>query len=219
MQDKEQCWKDNGVLGSGICEKLDEFSHCRLCPVYSESGRSLFDREISDDMIESWTKEIAEPKKKEKRNTHSFVIFKVENEWFALSTVFFVEAVHNRSIHSIPERSNNVFLGIANVDGELLLCLDSSNLFSVEKSINKEKNQKTKKTMVVIKKETDRFVLVVDEILGVFRIPKDILVKGPSTLVNAPEHLSQSVFEYDRKKIGLIDEEKLFESLKRSLSW
>jgi chemotaxis-related protein WspD len=216
---EEQCWKEIGVFGSGICNKLDDYSHCRLCPIYSEKGRSLFDRESSEDLIEIWTKEISAPKQIEKSNTVSVVIFRVNNEWFALSTSYFKEAVNHRTIHSVPDRSNDVFLGIVNISGELLLCLDSYRVFGVDTSENEEGKSKNVQRMIVLKENNERFVLIVDEILGVIRLSMDETVKGPSTLVNAPESLSKSVFKYNNKKIGFIDPEKLFKSLHGSLSW
>ena len=221
-QQTDKCWKIIGVFGYGTCERLDEYSHCKLCPVYSESGRSLFDREAPEDMIKEWTKEISEAKQKEKTNTVSIVIFRIRNEWFALSTLFFKEAVNYRPIHSVPERNNDVFKGIVNINGELLLCLNSANIFGVDTS-NEENDDNIKnptyKRMIVLQENNDRYVLILDEILGVIRLSNDELVKGPSTLVNAPESLSKSIFEYQNKKIGYIDEEKLFASLNRSLNW
>ncbi len=215
----EQCWKVTGVSGSGVCDKLDIYSHCRLCPVYSEKGRSLFNRESSEELIELWTKEISKPKQIEKTNTLSVVIFRIKKEWFALSTAYFKEAVNDRTIHTVPDRSNDIFLGIANISGELLLCLNSYRIFGVDMTEDEDENKNSFKRMIVLKDSRDRFVLVVDEILGVIRIGMDELVKGPSTLVNAPESLSKSVFQYDNKKIGFIDPEKLFNSLNGSLSW
>jgi len=216
---EEQCWNVIGVFGSGVCEKLDIYSHCRLCPVYSEKGRSLFDRQTTEELIEQWTKEISEPKQTERSDTISVVIFRVKNEWFALSTSYFKEAVHFRTIHTVPDRSNDVFLGIANINGELLLCINSFRVFGVDMSGSQKDLSDKHLRMIVLKENNDRYVLIVDEIMGVIRLSMEETVKGPSTLVNAPESLSKSVFQYNGKKIGFIDPEKLFRSLNGSLSW
>jgi chemotaxis-related protein WspD len=219
IKQENQCWKEIGVFGSGICEKLDIYSHCRLCPVYSEKGRSLFDRNTTEDLIEIWTKEISEPKQTERSDTISVVIFRVKNEWFALSTSYFKEAVHFRTIHTVPDRTNDIFLGIANINGELLLCINSYRIFGVDMSDKQNVTSEKHFRMIVLKENNDRFVLIVDEILGVIRLSMGETVKGPSTLVNAPESLSKSVFQYNGKKIGFIDPEKLFRSLNGSLNW
>jgi len=219
LENGKQCWKEIGVSGSGVCEKLDIYSHCRLCPVYSEKGRSLLDRESSEELIEIWTKEISEPKQMERSDTISVVIFKIKNEWFALSTIYFKETINYRTIHTVPDRTNDVFLGIANINGELLLCLNSYRIFGVDVSENEDSASDKSQRMVVLKDDNDRYVLIVDEILGVIRLSMEETVKGPATLVNAPESLSKRVFQYNNKKIGFVDPEKLFKSLNGSLNW
>ena len=51
-----QCWESIGVYGAYTCELLDQYEHCRSCPIYLYSGRLLFKKNADDIFINDWTK-------------------------------------------------------------------------------------------------------------------------------------------------------------------
>jgi chemotaxis-related protein WspD len=59
----------------------------------------------------------------------------------------------------------------------------------------------------------------VDEVLGVRRLDTAALAPTPSTVAQAPDALTSSMFEYDGRGVGLLDDEKLFAALERCTSW
>jgi len=216
----EKCWKSIGVFGDSTCEKLERYGHCRHCPEYSKSGRKLLDREIPPGAIDEWTRIIATPKQAETQGSISVLVFRVMNEWVAIRTAFYQEAVEVRTIHTVPFRTDNTFLGLVNVNGELLLCASSTDLLGLgETGTDNESHKKSIKRMLVINKESDRYVLPVDEVQGVIRINEEDLQKAPATIFKSPSTLTTCIFNQNNINVGLIDEEKFFQHLKRSLSW
>lgn len=216
----EKCWKEIGVFGNGTCEKLNNWGHCRHCPEYSKAGRKLLDRPIPPGLIQEWTSVIASKKEAETQGTLSVVVFRLSGELLAFKTIFFQEAVEVKKIHSIPSRTNNIFLGVVNINGELLLCVSAPALLGINETAEDTENKKRiYKRMVVVNKDNQRFVFAVDEFIGIVRISSDNIQKAPATLYKSPNSLSAGIFEMNNKNVGLIDEDKFFQSLKRSLNW
>lgn len=215
-----KCWKTIGVLGDSTCEKLADHGNCRHCPEYAKVGRRILEREIPPQLIEEWTKSIAMPKEIVSHDTISAVAFRLKSEWFALKTIVFYEVVESRLVHYVPFRTSRYFMGLVNINGELLLCLSLSELIGIaEESGEAKEKQKTRNKMVLVGFGSERYVFPVDEFLGVIRIHPDKLQKAPSTLIKYPHSFSLGVYNLSDKSIGLLDEEKFFESLRGSLLW
>jgi len=65
----------------------------------------------------------------------------------------------------------------------------------------------------------ERFAVGVDEVLGVRRVPCAGLQPVPVTLAKSPSAQTTSCFELDSRNVGLIDEQRFFDFLDRSLRW
>ncbi|MCX5806503.1 MAG: chemotaxis protein CheW [Proteobacteria bacterium] len=213
-----QCWKQIGVFGDFSCPKLVDIVHCRNCDEYNKTGRTLFDREVSEEFLEEWTKNLTGIKETEALDTISVIIMRIKNEWLALKTIFLQETTNLRVLHHVPFKTNNVFKGIVNINGELLLCISLADL--LEYTLEEEKgedNTAVYKRMVVINKDGERYVFPVDEVLGIYRIPSSDLKEPPVTLSKSPMTLVEGIFNLNEKKVGLLGEDKLIHALKRSL--
>ncbi len=213
------CWKQIGVFGDFTCPKLVGMVHCRNCAEYNKAGRTLFDREVSDEFLEEWTRNLTGIKETEALNTISVIIMRVKNEWLALKTIFLQETTNVRVVHRVPLRTNNVFKGIVNINGELLLCVSLADLLEYTHEEEKGKDDAmVYKRMVVVNKDGERYVFPVDEILGIYRIPSSDLKEPPVTLSKSPMTLIEGIFNLNEKKVGLLGEDKFIHALKRSLA-
>jgi chemotaxis-related protein WspD len=213
-----KCWKEIGVLGDCSCPKLFELVHCRNCKEYNKAGRRLFDREVSEGILKEWTENLIGAKEKEALDTISVIVFRIKDEWLAYKTLYLQETTDIRPIHRIPLRTNNVLKGVTNINGELLLCVSIADLmeYSVEET-RKDIDTTIYERMIVVSKDGERYVFPVDEILGVYRISLSDVKEPPVTLTKAPQTLIDGVFDLDEKKVGLLGEDKLVDSFKRSL--
>ena len=122
----EKCWRIIGVFGDASCPDLAAHAHCRHCPRYSEAGNRLFDRAIPPEFSAEWTRVIAAAKETGLADPVSVLIFRLRGEWFALKTTCFRKAADARPIHTVPLKSGRVFLGLVNIDGELLPCMSAA---------------------------------------------------------------------------------------------
>jgi chemotaxis-related protein WspD len=143
---------------------------------------------------------------------------RIKNEWLALKTIYLQETTGVRPVHRVPLRTNNIFMGIVNINGELLLCISLADLMEYAHEEDKWKDDAmVYKRMVVINKDSERYVFPVDEILGIYRIASSDLKEPPVTLSKSPVTLIEGVFNLNEKKVGLLGEDKFIHALKRSL--
>jgi len=211
------CWDEIGTGGNRSCALLAEYVHCRNCPQYSVLGRTLFDREMPEDYRREVSEEIAAQPASAGENTESVLVFRIGSEWFALRTQVFDEISLYQKPYALPFRSGALLAGLVNVNGELLLCV------SLEAALGLPLEEKAKPSdrsrICVVGNGRDRFAFGVDEILGVRRIPRVLLQPVPVTLAKSPSAQAASCFEIDGHDVGFIDEQRLFNSLNRSLQW
>lgn len=212
------CWKTIGIAGDSSCPKLADIVHCRNCPAYAQVGRTLFDRPIPDGYREEWTKLLSIPKETEIAGAESVVIFRLRSEWLALKTRCFQETTGIRPVHTVPFRTNRVLQGLVNINGELLLCISVADMLGIAGEEEKQPAGSTAyKRMAVVKGGT-RFAFSVDEVLGIFLVPLHDLPKPPSNISKSPIALVKGVLTLRDLTVGLLDEEKFFQSLERSVS-
>jgi len=143
----KDCWNQIGVMGNCTCPELEQLIHCRNCPVYLAANPRLVEHEatgedrdsLSESAIANRGTNPLPPETKEvpldsdgdtlanglttldSSNTVSVLIFRLGVEWFGLSAKLFKEVTQTKKIHTVPHRSNQIFLGVVNVRGELLL--------------------------------------------------------------------------------------------------
>jgi chemotaxis-related protein WspD len=211
------CWREIGITGDRSCKLLSGYVHCRNCPQYSALGRTLFDREIPDDYRREVMEELAAATAAVVEETASVLVLRVGSEWFALPTQVFQEISAGQKPYVLPFRSGALLAGLVNVNGELLLCI------SLEAALGLSSEEKTRPIgrprLCVVVNGRERFAFGVDEILGVRHVPRARLQQVPATLAKSPSALTTSCFEVDGHNVGLIDEQRLLNSLDRSLRW
>src|SRR4051812_40289870 len=83
----------------------------------------LLDREAPEDYVREWTERIAQEKSAAEAGTMSVVIFRLGLEWLALPTRIFQEVAEQCPVHTLPHCTSGVVAGLANVRGELLVCI------------------------------------------------------------------------------------------------
>lgn len=211
------CWDKIGIAGDRSCKLLIEYVHCRNCPHYSVLGRTLFDREMPEDYRHEVSLEIAPQPTAAVEEMESLLVLRIGSEWFALRTPVFDEISPYEKPYTLPFRSGALLAGLVNVDGELLLCI------SLEAALGLQPEEKTnpseRSRICVVGNGSERFAFAADEILGVRRVPRAALQAVPVTLAKSPSAQASSCFQVDGHNVALIDEQRLFSSLRRSLQW
>jgi chemotaxis-related protein WspD len=215
----DECWNRIGVRGDGSCVELQKHVHCHNCGVYSAAAQTLLDRPLSSDDIAERTRHIARPKAVEEQGPQTVLIFRIAAEWLALPMAVVKEVAEQRPIHSLPHRRGGVLLGVANVRGELLVCVSLRRLLTLEEGGTKPQSRHTVHQRLLVVGQGDvRAVCPVDEVHGIERAHTWTLQDLPATLSKAAGRHSNGVIMWRDHAVGFLDEQLLFHSLQRSLS-
>jgi chemotaxis-related protein WspD len=212
------CWNSIGVHGDGSCPELKQHIHCRNCPVYSAGAADLLDGDLPTNYLAEWTSHFAKPKPTEEIATESVVIFRVGAEWLALPTSVVMEVANLVPVHSLPHRQNGAVLGLASVRGELLVCVSLGQIVGVEPSAaaSRERRSTVYQRLLVIRREDVRVVCPVDEVHGIHRVLLEELKDLPTTVAKAAVTYSTALLAWRGQSVGVLDDQLLFYSLKRS---
>ncbi len=197
------CWNQIGVWRKGldICPKLESVAHCRNCNVYVDAGLTLLDRDISEDYIKENTAKYKISKSLDSVAQVSCIIFRSENEWFAINTNVLNEICEVTEIHSIPHNRNPLISGIVNVRGEIEICL----AFHESRQRRNQQDPNNKARMLVINLDSGRYVYRADEVMGIYKINNDAIRPTPSSVAATKSHYVYAMFDYNKHSIGLID--------------
>ena len=178
----------------------------------------LLDTDAPAEDLARWTSHFAQPKHVKALDTQSIVIFRVGQEWLALPTPCVTEVSNLLPIHSLPHRSSGTILGLASVRGELLVCVSLGHMLGLEPSEGADLNVRrtAHQRVLVIRRAQVRAVCPVDEVHGIHRLHPRELKDVPATVARATATYSKALLSWRDHSVGLLDDELLFHSLKRS---
>jgi chemotaxis-related protein WspD len=215
------CWKTIGVQGNSSCVQLNEHVHCRNCPVYSAAAVQLLEGDPPTDYLAQWTRQVSQREQLAEADSHSIVVFRIGAEWLALPVAVFQEIADMRTVHSLPHRRGGIVLGLANVRGELLACVSLRRVLGIEAGgtdSKREKQRSANERLLVMRRETHRVVCPVDEVYGIERFHPQELQEGPATVARAGATYTRGVLAWQKKSVGVLDDQLLFHTFNRSLS-
>jgi chemotaxis-related protein WspD len=211
----DNCWEKIGIFGDNTCEILPNVEHCYYCDVFKKAGRDIFNKAIPQNFIEEWTEIYSKAKDKEDTEKIALVIFKISDEWFSIEAKLFIEALTNRKIHPIPERTNKYFYGILNFNGELLLCIAINNILGIE-FLDKDYNFGR---YLLINLDDSRYCFPVDEFLPVKSISIKELKEVPFNTKKYTNSVTTHIFSINNTKVSFINADKLKSEFERILVW
>jgi chemotaxis-related protein WspD len=213
------CWQSIGVQGDRSCPELAELSHCRNCTVYGAAGRELLNQPWPAGYQEEWAVILATPiGQSASLQTESVAIFRLQEEWFALSAAVFEAVMPIGPIRPIPQRSNDVLLGLVNIGGELQLCVSLAALLGlppIQPAAEEEDVLLVYPRMVVVKLAGGRWVFPVDDIDGIERFCSDDVKPAPANVSQLQQHLTRGVIPWRGQFLSYLDETLLSHSLHR----
>ena len=123
-------------------------------------------------------------------------------------------------IHSLPHRPSGVVLGLANVRGELLICVSLGQVArrgAVRGGRAASVARTAYQRLLVIRRDDVRVVCPVDEVHGIHRFHPRELKDVPATVAKATVDLLDGAAVVARPLGRLLDDQLLFYTLKRSL--
>jgi chemotaxis-related protein WspD len=206
----EHCWSRIGVGGDRSCPELARYFHCSNCPVFAAAARSFFDRPAPAEYLAEWSAALAQQAGRADRDQVSVAVFRLGPEWLALAVHALVEVAAPRPTHRVPHRSNAVLAGLVNLRGQLHLLMSLHGVLGLDADADGSPTRR----LVVLADHAERWVFAADEVAAVERLPRARLSKVPGTLANPAHALSQAVFEWHGRRVGLLDEQRVFNAFR-----
>lgn len=177
------CWNHIGVTGDQSCSELEKFVHCRNCPVFAAAARTFFDRPAPEGYLTGWTRWLTRSAEQDGRldgdkedennarfhgETFGVLIFRLGVEWLAFAQTI-AEVTNPRPVHRVPHRSNEIFVGLVNLQGQVQLCVSLHGLLGVPAP--------SAPARLVVLRDRDRaenWAFAADEVVGVQNIAQPV---------------------------------------------
>ena len=211
------CWNTIGIWGNHTprCERLKDLIHCRNCEIYSEAGSIILSRPGESEYLQEWQQNLSIPRQEDSQQLKSALVFRMGDEWFALSSKFIREITHCDKHHSLPHRKNNVLRGLVNVRGELLLNVSLGYLFKINKSETHKKF--THERFIVIDDGEEKFAFPVTEVREITHYSDSEIQPAPSTLNYDTSCFVKGIIQHKNTDVGILDSELVFTALYKNL--
>lgn len=175
----------------------------------------LLDREPPEGYLADWQNRLREVEDDHDRETHGVLVFRLFDEWLAIEASIVQEITADSTIHRIPQRTNDVLRGLVNVRGELQLCVSLHALLHLEKTGGEQVlSRRVHPRMIVIRGPEGAFVFRADEAYGVHALETCQIQDAPVTVSKAMATFTRGLFTLREQKVGLLDHELIFHSLK-----
>lgn len=210
------CWNKIGVRGDRSCPELPRVVHCHNCSVFENAGRRFLDAPAPEGYREEWTKRLAVPIEEPSSDLTGVLIFRLGEEWLALPVQVLVEVTPRRPTHRVPHRGG-VIEGLVNIRGELYLCAHLDQVLGLkahEEVLSVGRTGKSPERLLVVERDGERWVFPVDEVDQVGRFPLRELTGVPATVGRSLARMSRGVIHVQGRAIGLLDDERLFQTLR-----
>ena len=209
----EQCWNRIGVRGDRSCPELVKVTHCNNCPVFAAAGRRFLDAPSPAGYLDEWTTRLAARDDTREGDESSVLVFRLGDEWLALPVAVLVEVTRPRAQHRIPHRGG-LLAGMANIRGELHLVVRLDLLLGTATATDSDPDLRR---LVVIRREGDCWVFAADEVDQVHRVLLPDLSSAAPTLARSQGKMTRGVFPHAGRSVGLLDDARLFQSLRERL--
>ncbi|AYQ42789.1 chemotaxis protein CheW [Burkholderia aenigmatica] len=225
--DVDDCWNRIGTRGDRTCERLNDCLRCLNCPVYAYHAAKLLERPLDGAEMADATRRMSASGAPHVRDAdadadthHAALAFRVADEWLALPIGVLREIAGTRPIHSLPHRRNSAVRGVVNIRGTLRIAISIGALLGLEagKGGNGNGGDDGRFTrLLVAAHQGEPVVFPVDEVEGVLRFGASDWVPVPATVGRASAGLSRGVLSWRGKSVGLLDDDRLFDAVTRSM--
>jgi chemotaxis-related protein WspD len=209
----KDCWNRIGVRGDSSCPELSRHIHCRNCPIYSTAATEMLEVPLSSDDLTHAARHVARAKLVVAARSQSFVVFRIGAEWLALPTAIIHEIARPRPIHTLPHRRDGVVLGLANIQGQLLVCAALGQILKLDDAGAPAQGAALPR-MLITRQGNANTVYPVDEVRGVQHFSPDEMLAVPRA---GAAHV-RAVVSRQTESISLVDEDLLLSTVNRSLA-
>jgi chemotaxis-related protein WspD len=179
----------------------------------------MLDREVSALSLREATVSVAFRKDLIERGTKSVVVFRIGAEWLALPTGVVQEVSEPCTVRVLPDRRGGMLSGVANVRGDLLLCVELRVLLGLEPAAGGSVGRSSSERLLICKHSQGRLAFRVSEVHGLHRYRPADMRAAPATLVRAAGNVyTLGVLPWQERIVGCLDDELMFYAINKGLA-
>lgn len=198
MSATELCWRRVGVWGDLSCPELGDLGHCHNCDRFSLAGQRLLHREIPEDYYKGAESEFPAPATTSRREVLTFLVFRIQREYYGLPASSIIEIVDRRRVHTLPHAHSSIVKGLVNIRGELLVCFSLSRLLRLEARTEEARSKHTTfERLLVTQGDSGRFVIPVSEVDGLHRVAVGLMTGAPATVARSSAPFTDSIIDWN----------------------
>lgn len=176
----------------------------------------LLERSAPDGYLAAWARALAAPPAPARTADVAAAVFRLGDERFALDAAFVREVHPPRRPHRVPGRTNEVLRGLVALRGELTLCVDLHALLGCARPA--EPSARIPPRLVVIGRGRETFAFQAEEVSDVRRYDPKQVAPAQVTVAKAAVRFTVGVVELGDGPVAVLDPERLFAGLARSLA-
>lgn len=185
-------------------------------------ARNLLDRPLPPGYREEWARHLArsDAETGQAGELRSIVLFRLGAEWLGLPSALCGEVTEPCRIQSLPHRRDETVLGLANVRGELLVCISLARLLGIDVGDDGGSGGQLAvfRRLMVIGKEDRRVAFEADEVHGVHAFHESECGAVPATIARSVPHATKAVLPWQSRSVGCLDEAVLFDLIDRCIA-
>jgi chemotaxis-related protein WspD len=208
------CWNRIGVRGDRSCPELPGVIHCHNCHVFTAAAQTLLDRPAARDYLSELTEFVSEPIAQRKLADRSAVLVRIGSEHFAIATGSVQEVAEVAPPRSVPHRGNRVFEGLVNVRGQLELCVSVAGMLGIPRG---KEDQAPMRCALIVTHAGQRWVLLIDSVLGVQRFHDSQLIEPPAASRRTDTPHVTALVAHEGQHFGWLDVARLCGDLAESV--
>ena len=216
----DDCWNKIGIWGSELprCEKLEKHIHCRNCNIYSEAGRKVLERNLTNNYEQDWAAVYSQEKQEYIIEKESLTIFRLGDEIMAIPTEYIMSVNDIGNIHTVPHQKSDILRGLINLHGELKICISLGRLLGLNKAVKEvESMHRVYNRMIEISNEGKEYIFIVSEVLGIHHITSKEHKEAPATISKSKGTFTQSFIKWKETDVSYLDIELIFYNLDKHL--
>lgn len=185
---------------------------------YAGAANRLLDREPPDGYRSEWARHVAEDKTAAEAEWRSCVVFRVNDSVLGLPASAIELIGEDSPFHTLPQRPGRMPVTLANVRGELMVCLSMEGLLGAAAAREAASvSRRVYPLVIVCRKRNERFAFPVDQIHGVEHYRPGELRPVPFTLSGWASNCTRGLLHLRSLTVALLDEALLFGALHRNL--
>jgi chemotaxis-related protein WspD len=172
----------------------------------------LLERPISSAALDENTRLAAQRHEEVEADELTILITRIGDEWLGFDARF-ADRVHEPAIiRRVPHRNSEHLAGVAAVDGEIVPAARLDLLLDLVRDTSPAEPR-----FVVVGPPDRRWAIPVDEVEGMVRVPRAMIIDPPTTISASLHRHTVGLISLDDRLAALLDSARLLDLLDRGL--